>query len=332
MSVAEKKVLITGADGFIGSHLTERLLARGAEVRALVLYNSFGQSGWLDSLPKETQERIEIVSGDIRDPHRTRALIRNIDIVFHLASLIAIPYSYCAPESYIATNVSGTLHVLQGALDEKIKRVVHVSTSEVYGSAQRVPMDERHPLSAQSPYAASKIAADQLALSFHRTYGLDVTIARPFNTYGPRQSARAIIPTIITQILSGKSSIPLGSTTPLRDFTYVADTVEGLIAVAENEKTVGETINLGSGSEICIGDLVTRIATIAGKSVHIVSETSRARPPKSEVNRLLCDNRKAAELLGWKPMVSLDDGLRRTLDWFSLPENLAKYRSDFYNI
>lgn len=330
--MAGKKVLVTGADGFIGSHLTERLLARGAEVRALVLYNSFGQSGWLDTLPKETQAQVEIVSGDIRDPHHTRAIMRDVDIVFHLASLIAIPYSYCAPESYVATNVSGTLHVLQGALDENVKRVVQVSTSEVYGSAQRIPMDEMHPLSAQSPYAASKIAADQLAISFHRTYGLDVTIARPFNTYGPRQSARAVIPTIITQILSGKTSIQLGLTTPLRDFTYVGDTVEGLITAAEHEKTVGETINLGSGGEISIGDLVAHIATIAGRSVKVVSDARRVRPPESEVDRLLCDNRKAAALLAWKPTISLDDGLRLTLEWFSQSDNLTRYRSDIYNI
>lgn len=332
MSVGGKKVLVTGADGFIGSHLSERLLSRGAEVRALVLYNSFGQSGWLDTLPKETRAQIEIVSGDIRDPYRTRAIMRDVEIVFHLASLIAIPYSYCAPESYVATNVSGTLHVLQGALGEHVKRVVHVSTSEVYGSARNIPMDEDHPLSAQSPYAASKIAADQLAISFRRTYGLDVTIARPFNTFGPRQSARAIIPTIITQVLSGRGPIQLGSTTPLRDFTHVDDIVEGLIAVAEHENTAGETINLGSGAEISIGDLVQRISVIAGKTVKVVSDARRVRPPESEVDRLLCDNRKAASMLGWKPTVSLDDGLRLTIDWFSRPENLARYRPDIYNI
>lgn len=332
MNLAEKKVLVTGADGFIGSHLVERLVARGADVRALVLYNSFGHRGWLDTIDARTQAQIEIVAGDIRDPFRTRTLLRDAEIVFHLASLIAIPYSYHAPESYIATNVSGTLNLLQAALDERVGRFVHVSTSEVYGSAQSVPMNEQHPLSAQSPYAASKIAADQLALSFQKSYGLPITLARPFNTYGPRQSARAIIPTIITQVLGGKASIHLGVTSPRRDFTYVTDTADGLMATAECDRAIGETLNLGSGTEISIGDLATKILAIMGKSLNITTDSRRTRPPESEVNRLLCDNAKAAKLLGWKPTVSLDDGLRKTIDWFSMPVNLSKYRTDEYTI
>jgi NAD dependent epimerase/dehydratase len=335
VNLAEKKVLVTGADGFIGSHLVERLVARGAAVRALVLYNSFGHRGWLDTVDSHLQSQIEIVTGDIRDPFRTRTIMRDAEIVFHLASLIAIPYSYHAPESYVATNVSGTLNLLQAALDERVGRFVHVSTSEVYGSAQSVPMNEQHPLSAQSPYAASKIAADQLALSFQKSYGLPVTLARPFNTYGPRQSARAIIPTIITQALlvgTGKSAIHLGSTSPRRDFTYVTDTADGLIATAECDGAIGETINLGSGTEISIGDLAAKIIAITTKSVSITTDSRRLRPPESEVDRLLCDNAKAAKLLGWKPTMSLDDGLRRTIDWFSIPGNLSKYRTDEYTI
>lgn len=332
MNLEGRKVLVTGADGFIGSHLTERLVDKGAEVRALVLYNSFDSCGWLDHISPELLKRIDVFVGDVRDPYRNRAMMRDVEVVFHLASLIAVPYSYHAPESYIATNVSGTLHVLQAALTEGVKRVVHTSTSEVYGSAQYTPIDEKHPLVAQSPYAASKIAADQLALSFQRTYGLPVVIARPFNTFGPRQSARAIIPTIVTQLLAGASSIELGSLSPTRDFAYVSDTADGLIAVAESDACTGETVNIGTGRAISVGDLAHLIAHLAGKPITLTCDTRRVRPADSEVDRLLCDNRKAAALLNWHPQVSLEDGLRRTIDWFARPENLARYRADIYNI
>jgi len=325
MKFADKNVLVTGADGFIGSHLAEKLAGSGANVRALALYNSFGRQGWLDHIPAETLRRIEVFSGDIRDPFRTRAMMRDIDVVFHLASLIAIPYSYHAPESYVATNVSGTLNLLQAAVGEGVKRIVHVSTSEVYGGAQYTPIDEEHPLVAQSPYAATKIAADQLALAYARTYGLNVAVARPFNTFGPRQSTRAIIPTIVTQLLSARKEIKLGSLSPKRDFTYVSDTVEGLIAIGESEGATGETINLGSGRAISIGDLALVIAKLLGQSITVTCDARRVRPPDSEVDQLLCDNRKAASLFKWIPQVSLEDGLRRTIDWFSQPANLALY-------
>lgn len=325
MTLSDAHVLVTGADGFIGSHLTERLVEAGARVRALVLYNSFGRQGWLDHFPAPTREEIDIVTGDIRDPFRTRVILRDIDIVFHLASLIAVPYSYHAPESYVATNVSGTLNVLQAAVDEGVKKVVHVSTSEVYGSAQYTPIDEKHPLVAQSPYAATKIAADQMALAYAKTYGLKVAVARPFNTFGPRQSTRAIIPTIITQVLSGRSEIMLGSLTPQRDFMYVSDTVDGLLAVGTTDGTIGETINLGTGRAISIGDLAQVIAKLHGRGGSVTHDARRVRPPDSEVDRLLCDNRKATALLKWEPKVSLEDGLRRTIDWFSQPANLALY-------
>lgn len=331
MSLAEKKILVTGAEGFIGSHLVEKLVTRGADVRALVLYNSFGSRGWLDSLGNDVLSRIEVVAGDTRDPFRSRAITRDAQIVLHLASLIAIPYSYQAPESYVATNVTGTLNMLQASLDEHVARFVHVSTSEVYGSAQFVPMTESHPLSAQSPYAATKIAADQLALSYQRTFGLPVIVARPFNTYGPRQSTRAIIPTIITQALAGKS-ITLGATTPRRDFTFVKDTAEALIAAAERDTVVGDTIHFGSGVDISIGELVDKVLTLTGRSAEVVGDTQRLRPAASEVDRLLCDNSKASRLLGWKPSVSLDDGLRTTIEWFSRPENLARYRTGEYAV
>ena len=325
MKFADKGVLVTGADGFIGSHLTERLSALGANVRALVLYNSFGRQGWLDNLPAEVLAKIEVFPGDIRDPYRTRAMMRDIEIVFHLASLIAIPYSYHAPESYVATNVSGTLNVLQAALSEGVKRVVHVSTSEVYGSAQYTPIDEKHPQVAQSPYAATKIAADQLALSFGRTYGLKVAIARPFNTYGPRQSTRAVIPTIITQLLTARSEICLGSLTPVRDFMYVDDTVGGLLATGASDEAIGEIINLGSGQAMSIGDLAGVLARLSGKPVPVARDTRRVRPPESEVDRLECDSRKAAKLLQWQARIPIEEGLRRTIDWFSIPANLAQY-------
>ncbi len=331
MTLGEKKVLVTGADGFIGSHLVERLVGLGAEVRALTLYNSFDQRGWLDSIDTKTMAAVEVVMGDVRDPFRSRALTRDVEVVFHLASLIAIPYSYHAPESYVATNVTGTLNMLQAARDERVGRFIQVSTSEVYGTAVSVPMTEAHPLSAQSPYAASKIAADQLALSFHRSYQLPVVVARPFNTYGPRQSTRAIIPTIITQALAG-GNVSLGATVPRRDFTFVADTVSALIAAAECDKTLGETVHFGSGADISIGELAQKILQMTGSKGTVCSDSRRVRPPESEVDCLLCDNRKAAEVTKWKPEVDLDTGLRRTIDWFAQGSNRSRYRADEYTI
>ncbi len=331
MILAEKKVLITGADGFIGSHLVERLVWLGAEVRALALYNSFGQRGWLDTVDAKILAAVEVVMGDVRDPFHSRALTRDVDVVFHLASLIAIPYSYHAPESYVASNVTGTLNMLQAARDERVSRFIHVSTSEVYGTAVSVPMSETHPLSAQSPYAASKIAADQLALSFHRSYDIPVVIARPFNTYGPRQSTRAVIPTIITQALAG-GNVTLGATTPRRDFTFVADTVSALIAAAECDKAVGEVVHFGSGIDISIGELAQKILQMTGSEGTVSSDSRRVRPPESEVDRLLCDSRKAAELFKWKPEVDLNSGIRQTIDWFAEPSNRIRYRADEYTI
>jgi NAD dependent epimerase/dehydratase len=331
VKIQDRKVLVTGADGFIGSHLVELLVQLGSQVRALVLYNSFGQRGWLDTVDSKTRAKVEIVMGDVRDPFLARAITRDIEVTFHLASLIAIPYSYHAPESYVATNVSGTLNMLQAARDERVQRFVQVSTSEVYGSAQFVPMTELHPLSAQSPYAATKIAADQLALSFHRTFQLPVVVARPFNTFGPRQSTRAIIPTIITQALAGKS-ITLGATAPRRDFTFVCDTAAAMIAAAEQDAAVGDVVHFGSGTDVSVGELAQKIVSLVGGSAEINSDAARVRPAASEVDRLLCDNSKAAKLLNWKPTVSLESGLRTTIDWIARPENLARYRTGEYSI
>lgn len=315
MSLIGKSVFITGADGFIGSHLTEELAEQGVQVRALVLYNSFGSCGWLDRTDPELRQKIEVVSGDIRDPHLMEELLEGVDVVFHLASLIAIPYSYRAPDSYVATNVTGTTNVMQAALKRKVSLVVHTSTSEIYGSAQTVPMNEAHPQVAQSPYAATKIAADQIALSFHRALGLPVTVIRPFNNYGPRQSARAVIPTIISQLLSGRSSIRLGNLTPTRDFTYVSDTVNGFIRAGSNPDTAGQTIHLGTGREISIQALTRQISGMLGREVQIVTDGTRVRPSPSEVTRLVCDASKAERLLGWTPSISLEEGLQRTIDW-----------------
>ncbi len=324
-------VLVTGADGFIGSHLTEALVALGYRVRAMVLYNSFDGRGWLDHVSEETLKAIEVFQADIRDAHYMNTAVDGVRIVFHLASLIAVPYSYHSPDSYVETNVRGTLNLLQAARRAGIQRFIHTSTSEVYGSAQYIPIDENHPLVGQSPYAASKIAADQMALAFHLSFDLPVTVVRPFNTYGPRQSARAIIPTIITQVVSGQNPIKLGSLIPRRDFTYVDDTVAGLIAAAEHkERVTGETINIGSGKDISIGELVELIGTITGKSIAVEEEEQRVRPEKSEVVRLQCENHKARELLDWEPQVELTDGLERTLAWFSDKTNLSLYRSDRY--
>ena len=327
MSWYGKNVLVTGAGGFIGSHLTEKLTEAGANVRALVHYNSGGRQGWLDESP--LQGDIEIIAGDITDAGSVTHAMSDRDVVFHLAALIAIPYSYIAPASYVQTNVVGTLNVLEAARRLGTQRVVHTSTSEVYGTALQVPISEEHPLQGQSPYSASKIGADKLAESYHRSFELPVVTVRPFNTFGPRQSARAVLPTIITQCLQG-DTVRLGSLTPTRDLNYVANTAEGFMLAAEHEKAIGQTINLGSGAEISIGDLAKTIARLVGCEMNIESDEQRVRPSKSEVERLLADNRLAAELIGWHPRVSLEEGLLETIDWFR--GNLAEYRADVYNV
>lgn len=330
MNWTGKKILVTGSDGFIGSHLLERLVELGATVRALVLYNSFNSWGWLDTLDTEIRENVEIVAGDIRDPHHVQEMVKDVDVVFHLASLIAIPYSYHAPDSYLETNVKGTLNLLQAARNSSVERIIHTSTSEVYGTAQFVPITEEHPLVGQSPYAASKIAADQFAISFHRSFDLPVTIVRPFNTYGPRQSARAIIPTIISQALSGKKLIHIGNVRPTRDFTYVSDTVEGFVKAAEHEETIGKTINLGSNSEISIGDLASKIKGLLNNSFEIAFDETRFRPEKSEVDRLRSDNSKAGTIMKWRPTVPLEKGLELTIEWFR--KNRHLYKENLYTI
>jgi len=331
-----KKILVTGADGFIGSHLVEELLRRGYQVRAFVFYNSFNSWGWLDHAPAELRARLEVFAGDIRDPHGVRQAMKGCDTVLHLAALIAIPYSYHAPDTYIDTNIKGTLNVLQAARELGEVKVVHTSTSEVYGTAQFVPITESHPLQGQSPYSASKIGADQLAYSFYASFGLPVSIVRPFNTYGPRQSARAVIPSIITQIASGKRVLRLGALHPTRDFNYVQDTVSGFIAAAESEQGIGEVVNLGSNFEISIGDTVALIAEVMGAQVSIETDSDRLRPEKSEVERLWASNDKARALFGWQPAFAGREGLRRglqyTVDWFTQPDNLAVYKTDRYNI
>jgi dTDP-glucose 4,6-dehydratase len=315
-----QQALVTGAGGFIGSHLAELLAREGYRVRALVRYGSQGSWGWLDHAPPDAAAAIEVVAGDIRDAAGVRAAMQGCDVVFHLAALIGIPYSYRAPDSYLETNVRGTLNVLQAARELGVARLVHTSTSEVYGTARQVPITEAHPLNAQSPYAASKIAADQMALSFHASIDVPVVVARPFNTYGPRQSARAVIPTIITQILAGSCQIQLGALSPTRDLTFVQDTARGLLAAARCEQAVGEIVQLGANHEIAIGDLARLVAELMGATVEIVSTDERRRPPKSEVERLRCDNSKAQRLLGWRPTLAGRDGLcrglRETIDWF----------------
>jgi dTDP-glucose 4,6-dehydratase len=311
------KALITGSEGFIGSHLTEELVSSGYDVRCLVLYNSFGHNGWLDHLPEEIRDKLEIVKGDVKDQALTDALIRDVDIVFHLAALIAIPYSYIAAESYVETNVRGTLNVLDSCKRNKTGRVIITSTSEVYGTAKYVPIDEFHPKQAQSPYAASKIAADALAESYFRSYELPVTVVRPFNTYGPRQSTRAVIPTIITQMLSGADRIKLGSLVPTRDLVYVKDTVKGISKIAACSSVAGEEINIATGNEISIGKLAETIFSLAGRKCEIVSDDSRLRPENSEVERLIGSVSKLDKLTGWKPDTSLESGLSKTIEWFS---------------
>ena len=325
-----KKVLVTGADGFIGSHLTEELIRRGYQVRAFVYYNSFGTFGWLDTLPEHIKNEIEIQCGDIRDPNGVRTSVAGVDSIFHLAALIAIPYSYVSPDSYVDTNVKGTLNILQAARALETDKVLITSTSEVYGSADYVPIDESHPFKAQSPYSATKIGADRLAESFYRSFSLPVAIVRPFNTYGPRQSARAIIPTIISQLLAGKEDIHLGSLTPTRDFNYVKDTVNGFIEIEASEHTVGEEINIASGTEISIGELAFELIRQINPKAEIICENERLRPEKSEVTRLLGSNEKLKALTSWKPQYSLTQGLKETILW--MENNLKHYRTDQYNI
>jgi len=323
-------VLVTGADGFIGSHLVEMLDSKGYQVRALSQYNSFNNWGWLEVI--NCKDKINILTGDIRDPHYCRNVMKDVNIVFHLAALIAIPYSYVAPSSYVDTNISGTLNICQAAKENGNIRVIHTSTSEVYGTAQYVPIDEKHPLQPQSPYSASKIAADMIAMSFYNAFNLPVTVARPFNTYGPRQSARAVIPTIITQIANGVKEIKLGDTSPTRDFNYVEDICRGFLAIAENNQTIGETINIGSNSEISIGSALELIKELMKSDIRLVTDKERLRPEKSEVFRLCCDNTKIEKLTGFKPKIDIKEGLQRTIDWFTQPNHLKHYKAEIYNV
>jgi len=332
MKLKGKKVLVTGADGFIGSHLVEALIEEGCDVRAFVFYNSFNSWGWLDSFSKQQLKDIEVFAGDIRDPNGVRTALKGIDVVFHLAALIGIPFSYHSPDSYIDTNIKGTLNILQASRDCEVERVLVTSTSEVYGTARSVPITEDHPRQGQSPYSATKIAADAMAESFYRSYGLPVLIVRPFNTYGPRQSARAVIPTIITQLLSGNKKIKLGSLSPTRDLVYVKDTVRGFIEIALSDKTIGEEINIATQSEISIGDLAQKIIQMLDPEAKIVSDRTRLRPRKSEVERLLGSNRKIMKLTGWKPRYTLERGLKETVAWFGKNENARLYKPDLYNV
>lgn len=336
MSSKSKKILVTGADGFIGSHLVEHLVRQGYDVRAFVLYNSFNSWGWLDHSPKEIRDHLDIFAGDIRDPYGVKKAMQGCDTVLHLAALIAIPYSYHSPDTYVDTNVKGTLNIVQAARELGVQKVVHTSTSEVYGTARFVPITEDHPLQGQSPYSATKIGADQIAMSFYNAFDTPVAIIRPFNTYGPRQSARAIIPTAITQIANGKRKIRLGALHPTRDFNFVMDTVRGFVAVAESDKAVGEVINIGSNFEISIGDTVRLIAEAMGVEIEIETDEARLRPEKSEVDRLWADNAKAKILAGWEPQYGGREGFKRglaeTAAWFADPENLRGYKADIYNI
>jgi len=332
MKLANKKILVTGADGFIGSHLTEALVRQGHDVRAFVLYNSFNSWGWLDSCAPDVTGQFEVFAGDIRDPHGVMKAMGGCDVVMHLAALIAIPYSYHSPDTYVETNIKGTLNIVQAARALDVGKVVHTSTSEVYGTARFVPITEEHPLQGQSPYSATKIGADQIAMSFHCAFNTPIATIRPFNTYGPRQSARAVIPTVITQIMAGNRKVKLGALHPTRDFNYVLDIVQGFIAVAESEKTVGEVINCGSNHEISIGDTVRLIAEIMGADIEIETDEIRFRPEKSEVERLWCDNTKIERITGFKPQTTLREGLKKTIEWFTDPANLKRYKTEIYNV
>ena len=330
------RIFVTGSEGFIGSHLTEALVRKGAKVKALVLYNSFSSIGWLQDLPSEIKREIEIVFGDVRDPSCMQQYMKGCNKVFHLAALIGIPYSYVAPDSYVDVNIKGTLNILQAARNLDVEKVVHTSTSEVYGSAQFVPISEQHPLVGQSPYAATKIGADHLALSFYRSFQTPVAIARPFNTYGPRQSTRAVIPTIITQVLSGQGAISLGSTYTTRDFNFCLDTAAGLMAVMESAATLGEEVNIGTGFEIAVADVVKIVSELVGVEVAVKEDANRLRPALSEVERLCADNTKITKLTDWRPQFSeingIREGLKRTIEWFKVPENIAKYEVGAYAI
>jgi NAD dependent epimerase/dehydratase len=332
MNLAGKRVLVTGADGFIGSHLVEALLAAGCDVRAFVFYNSFNGRGWLDSLPLDQQRSLDVFAGDVRDPHGVRTALEKCEVVFHLAALIAIPFSYHSPDSYVDTNVKGTLNILQAARQLGTARVLVTSTSEVYGTAQYVPIDEKHPYQGQSPYSATKIGADRLAESFHRSFDTPVVIARPFNTYGPRQSARAVIPTIITQLLSGATELRLGSVSPTRDFTYVRDTVQGFLALAQADGAIGEEVNIATGREHSIADVAKLLIKGLNPQARVVADEERVRPDKSEVQRLVGDNRKLVRLTKWRAEYDLEKGLAETITWFREPANLARYKAWLYNL
>ncbi len=326
----KKEVLVTGAEGFIGSHLVEELIKRGAKIRAFVLYNSFNSWGWLEDIPKSSLKKVEIFLGDIRDPNSVRKALKGIDVVYHLAALIGIPFSYVSQDSYIDTNIKGTLNVLQAARESKVEKVVHTSTSEVYGTAQYVPIDEKHPINPQSPYAATKVSADYLALSFFKSFNLPVTILRPFNTFGPRQSARAIITTIIIQILSGKGTINLGNVNTTRDFNYVKNTVDAFMRLTESHNTEGNVYNIGTGREISIRELVNTVSKVLDRKVRIAQDRARIRPKKSEVIRLNCDFNKFSNLCDWTPKISFEKGIKITCAW--LKKSLNKYKPDIYNI
>jgi NAD dependent epimerase/dehydratase len=330
MNLKGKKVLVTGAEGFIGSHLTERLIELGADVTALVQYNSFNNWGWIDTFDKNILKDLKVETGDIRELDGMNRIIKGQEVVFHLAALIAIPYSYLSPMAYVRTNVEGTTNVLEACRNHDVQKIIHTSTSETYGTALYVPIDEKHPMQGQSPYSASKIGADKMAESFYKSFNMPIATIRPFNTYGPRQSARAVIPTIISQILDGKREIKLGSLTPTRDFNYVKDTAEAFVKIAESDNTIGEIINAGSNYEISIGDTVKKIIDIIGSDVKILCDDQRIRPDKSEVNRLWADNTKIKELTGWAPQYSIDDGLRETIEW--IRNNLNHFKTDIYNV
>ncbi len=332
MDLQDKKVLVTGADGFIGSHLVEKLLEEGCQVTAFVYYNSFNSWGWLDTLPKETLQKITVITGDIRDPHGVKNAMKGIEVVFHLAALIAIPYSYHSPDTYIDTNVKGTLNVVQAARELGTERVLVTSTSEVYGTAMYVPIDEKHPRQGQSPYSATKIGADAMADSFYRSFNVPISIVRPFNTYGPRQSARAVIPTIITQLLNGKTDIKLGSLHPTRDLLFVKDTAKGFIEIAKSDKTIGHEVNIAMQEEITIGDLAQNIINQINPDAKIITDEIRLRPEKSEVERLFGSNQKIKELTNWQPDYTLESGIAETIQWFSNKANLSQYKADIYNI
>ncbi|MDY7000467.1 MAG: NAD-dependent 4,6-dehydratase LegB [Thermodesulfobacteriota bacterium] len=336
MELKGKKILVTGADGFIGSHLTEELVRLGHDVRAFVLYNSFNSWGWLDHSEPAIKKNLDVFAGDVRDPYGVKTALSGCGVVFHLAALIAIPYSYHSPDTYVDTNVKGSLNIVQAARELGVEKVVHTSTSEVYGTARFVPITEDHPLQGQSPYSASKIGADQIALSFYKSFETPVSVIRPFNTYGPRQSARAVIPTVITQIMAGAREIKLGSLHPTRDFNYISDTVRAFSAVAESDGTIGEVVNAGSNFEISIGDTVRLIAEVMGADIEIRTDAERVRPEKSEVERLFASNDRIRELTGWSPEYGGRDGFRRglekTVKWFAEPENLKRYKADVYNL